>query len=122
MRTPRFSAARTKASTFCDFDAATTPSPPATIRVERLPGDRKPRAIISTPDDERTLPGASASTLIGVGLPARRPAISNTEIGPDASRIWKSGKISTPIMIEPYMSGNEGNMTFMTQAHHARLE
>ena len=58
-----------------------------------------PRASISTPDELRTAPGVTAIAFIDGGLPAERAAISNTEIGPAASSSWKSGKISTPIMV-----------------------
>ena len=78
---------------------AITPSPPATTNVESAPEDRKIRATISTLDEERTGPGVSASTLIDTGAPAKRAAISNTEIGPAASRIWKSGNMRMPIVM-----------------------
>jgi hypothetical protein len=55
------------------------------------------------PEELRTGPGTSASTLIDDGLPAKRPAISNTEIGPAASSNWKSGNTSTPITIQPHV-------------------
>ena len=77
-----------------------TPSPPATIRVVIAPDDFKPRATISTPDDERTGPGVTASTLIEGAPSAKRAAISNTEIGPAASSNWKSGKTRMPIMLQ----------------------
>ena len=50
-----------------------------------------PRASISTPEDERTGPGVTASTLIAGAPSAKRAAISNAEIGPAASSNWKSG-------------------------------
>jgi hypothetical protein len=83
--TPRLAEARTKASTLAERAASRTPSPPATIKVEIAPADRNPRASHSTPEELRTAPGVSASTLIEEALPAKRPAISNTEIGPAAS-------------------------------------
>ena len=63
------------------------------------PDGLKPRASISTPDELRTGPGVTASTLIDGGWPAKRAAISNTEIGPAASSNWKSGNTRTPIMM-----------------------
>ena len=42
-------------------------------------------AIISTPEELRTGPASSASSLIDVRSCAKRPATSNTEIGPAAS-------------------------------------
>ena len=59
-----------------------TPSPPATIKVVIAPDGFKPRASISTPDELRTGPGVTASTLIAGAAPAKRAAISNAEIGP----------------------------------------
>ena len=79
--------------------ACRTPSPPATIRVVIAPADFNPRATISTPEDERTGPGVTASTLIEGAFSAKRAAISNTEIGPAASSNWKSGNTRTPIML-----------------------
>ena len=80
---------------------ARTPWPPATIKVLIALEGLRPRASISTPDELRTGPGVAASTrIVGAAGPAKRPAISNTEIGPEASRIWKSGNIRMPIMIE----------------------
>jgi hypothetical protein len=95
---PRFAITRTNASVFLQVAAASTPSPPATIRVEIAPDGLRPRASISTPDELRTGPGVAATTLIDGALPTRRAAISNTEIGPAASSNWKSGKTRTPIM------------------------
>jgi hypothetical protein len=63
------------------------------------PDGLKPRASISIPEDDRTGPGAIASSLISGALPANRAAISNAEIGPAASSSWKFGKIRTPIMM-----------------------
>ena len=77
------------------------PQPPATIKVEIAPDGLMPRASISTPDELRTAPGVIAMVFIEGGLPAQRAAISNTEIGPAASSNWKSGKMSTPIMLAP---------------------
>ena len=91
--------ARTKPSVLSHSAAASTPSPPATISVEIAPDGFRPRASISTPDELRTGPGVAATTLIDGARPAKRAAISNTEIGPAASSNWKSGKIRTPIMI-----------------------
>ena len=85
MRTPRRAAARTNESIFVDCAASRTPQPPATIKVVIAPQDRKPRASISTPDELRTGPDVSASTLTDGAAPAWRAAISNTEIGPAAS-------------------------------------
>jgi hypothetical protein len=83
------------------------------IKVLIGPDGFRPRAIISTPEELRTGPGVAATTLIDEALidevlveealieeaaPAKRPAISNTEIGPAASSNWKSGNMSTPIM------------------------
>src|SRR6202048_292728 len=96
---PRFTLRRTNESVLSHFAAARTPSPPATIRVEIAPEGRMPRASNSAPDELRTGPGVTAKTLIEAGLFAKRPAISNTEIGPAASSIWKSGYTRTPIMI-----------------------
>jgi hypothetical protein len=42
-------------------------------------------ANISTPDELRTAPGVTAKILIEEVVPAKRAAISNTEIGPAAS-------------------------------------
>ena len=64
--------------------------------------------------------GAAASTLIDGGVPAKRAAISNTEIGPAASSNWKSGNISMPIMVW-LCPEIEGNMAFRTEADHDRL-
>src|SRR4051794_38473318 len=120
IRTPRFSIARTKLRVFSHVAAVRTPQPPATIKVVIAPAGLMPRASISAPDELRTAPGVNAITLIDGGLPAERAAISNTEIGPAASSNWKSGKISTPIMLAP-MSVNEGNMAFETSSHHGRM-
>src|ERR1700738_4783607 len=90
---------RTKPSVFSHVAAVRTPSPPATIKVVSAPEGLRPRASISTPDELRPGPGVTASTLIDGGWPAKRAAISNTEIGPAASSNWKSGNTSTPIMI-----------------------
>jgi hypothetical protein len=62
------------------------------------PDGRRSRASISTPDELRTGPGVTASSLIAGSLPANRAAISNTETGPAASSNWKFLKISTPII------------------------
>src|SRR5229473_7186811 len=107
MRTPRFAIDRTNASVFVQVAAVRTPSPPATIKVEIAPDGLRPRASSSTPDELRTGPGVTANTLIDAGLPAKRAAISNTEIGPAASSNWKSANTRTPIMIQG-MSENEG--------------
>jgi len=45
----------------------------------------RPRATTSTPDELRTGPGVTARTLIDGDWPAKRAAISKTEIGPAAS-------------------------------------
>src|ERR1700681_488559 len=101
---PRFVTDSTKASVFAHVAAVRTPSPPATIKVVIAPDGLRPRASNSTPDELRTGPGVTASTLIDGGWPAKRAAISNTEIGPAASSSWKSGKMRTPIMIlEPHV-------------------
>ncbi len=83
--------ARTKASVFGQSAGPRLPSPPATISVVIAPDGLKPRAIISTPDELRTGPGFTASTLIAGALSAKRAAISNAAIGPAASSNWKSG-------------------------------
>src|ERR1700692_2660216 len=101
MRTPPLGRPRTKASAFSDFAARSTPSPPATIRVEIAPAGLKPRATISMPEELRTGPGVAAITLIEGGWRAKRAAISNTEIGPAASSNWKSGKTRMPIIFWP---------------------
>ena len=80
--------------------AASTPSPPEMISVVIAPAEPNLRASISTPDVLRTGPGFAAITRIGVSLLAYRLAISNTEIGPATSSSWKSGKMSTPIMVQ----------------------
>ena len=85
MRTPRFAIARTNARIFGDLAARSTPWPPATISVLMAPAALSPRANISTPEELRTGPGVSANSLIEGRTPAKRPAISNTEIGPAAS-------------------------------------
>src|SRR5207248_10984724 len=55
----------------------------------------------STPAELRTGRGVAASTCIArAAVPASPRAISNTEIGPEASNIWKSGNIRMPIMTE----------------------
>jgi hypothetical protein len=64
------------------------------------PVDFNPRATISTPDEERTAPGVTASTLIEGAASAKRAAISKAEIGPAASSNWKSGNTRTPIMLQ----------------------
>ena len=56
--------ARTKPSVFSQVAACRTPSPPATISVVIAPDGFSPRASISTPEDERTGPGVTATTLI----------------------------------------------------------
>ena len=76
---------RTKLSVFSQLAATSTPSPPATSKVVIAPYGFKPRANISTPDELRTGPGVTARTLIDGDWPAKRAAISNTEIGPAAS-------------------------------------
>src|ERR1700755_1413796 len=91
IRTPRLAIARTKDSVLSHVEAAFTPPPPATISVVIAALGRKPRANISTPDELRTGPGVTAMVLIARSAPARRIAISNTEIGPAASSNWKSG-------------------------------
>ena len=73
--------------------AASTPSPPATIKVLIAPDGLKPRASISTPDELRTGPGVAASTLIDGGMPAeagrdfehrnRTGGVQQLEIGKD---------------------------------------
>ena len=55
---------RTKASVFAQRRRRRTPSPPATISVVIALDGLKPRASISTPDELRTGPGVTASTLI----------------------------------------------------------
>jgi hypothetical protein len=69
-------------------------SAPTTIKVliarEGLIG----LAHITIPEELRTAPGVTATALIEEGTPAKRAAISNTEIGPAASSSWKSGKTS----------------------------
>ena len=60
--------ARTKPSVFSQVAACRTPSPPATIRVVIAPDGFSPRAIISTPEEERTGPGVTATTLIDGGV------------------------------------------------------
>jgi len=97
---PRFATPRTNNSVCWQRAAVSTPSPPATISVSMEPAGFSPRASSSTPAELRTAPGIEASTLIESGWPAKRAAISNTEIGPAASSNWKSGKMSTPIMAE----------------------
>src|SRR5260221_8917562 len=96
---PRLTMDRTKPRVFSQVAAVRTPSPPATIKVVIAPDGLRPRATNSTPDELRTGPGVTASTLIDGGWPAKRAAISNTEIGPAASSNWKSGNTTTPIMI-----------------------
>src|SRR6185369_12596557 len=96
IRTPGLAIVRTKLSVFAQVAACRTPSPPAMIRVVIAPDDFNPRATISTPDDERTGPGVTASTLIEGALSAKRAAISKAEIGPAASSNWKSGNTRTP--------------------------
>ena len=59
-----FAIARTKPSVFAQVAACRTPSPPATISVVIAPDGFSPRASISTPEDERTGPGVTATTLI----------------------------------------------------------
>src|SRR6202165_2515919 len=103
MRTPRFATLRTNDNVLSQVAAASTPSPPATIKVVIAPDGFRPRASSSAPDELRTGPGVAASTLIDAGGPAKRAAISNTEIGPAAPSNWKSGKTSTPIMILGYV-------------------
>ena len=100
MRTPRLAIARTKPSVFSQVAACRTPSPPATIRVVIAPDGFSPRASISTPEDERTGPGVTATTLIAGAFSAKRAPISNTEIGPAASSNWKSGNTRTPIIMQ----------------------
>jgi hypothetical protein len=68
-----------------DNIASDIPSPPATIRTSRPRTLLTLCAIISTPEELRTGPASSASSLIDVRRCAKRPAISNTEIGPAAS-------------------------------------
>ncbi len=99
MRMPRLASARTKPSVFSQVAACRTPSPPAMISVVIADADFNPLATISTPDDERTGPGVTASTRIAGAPSAKRAAISNAEIGPAASSNWKSGNTRTPIMI-----------------------
>src|SRR5262249_28854207 len=108
----------TKARVAGQRAAASTPEPPATTSVVIAFADLKSRAIISTPEDERTAPDVSASTRSASGLPLARAAISNTQIRPAASSNWKSGKIRMPIMT---MSESEGNTPFWTGWHHAIL-
>ena len=50
MRTPRLASPRTKASVLSHRAAASTPSPPAMIKVVIAPEGFRPRASISTPD------------------------------------------------------------------------
>ena len=69
-RTPRFTMLRTSASVVSHFDAAPTPSPPATINVVIAPAGLMARASISTPDVLRTGPGFTARTLIDGVWPA----------------------------------------------------
>ena len=64
------------------------------------PDGFSPRASISTPEEERTGPGVTATTLIAGAFSAKRAAISNTEIGPAASSNWKSGNMRTPIIMQ----------------------
>ena len=85
-------------SVFSHFAASRTPQPPATIKVVIAPAGLMPRAISSTPDELRTGPGVTAITRIDGVRPAKRCAISNTEMGPAASSSWKSGNTRTPIM------------------------
>src|SRR6476469_3118699 len=92
--------ARTKLSVFAQVAACRTPSPPAMIKVVIAPDDFRPRATISTPDDERTGPGVTASNLLEGAPAAERAAISNAEIGPAASSNWKSGNTRTPSMLQ----------------------
>src|SRR6266478_374918 len=96
---PRLTTVRTKPSVCSQVASVRTPSHPGTIKVVIAPDGLRPRATNSTPDELRTGPGVTASTLIDGGWPAKRAAISNTEIGPAASSNWKSGNTSTPIMI-----------------------
>jgi hypothetical protein len=104
---PRFTNARTNDRVFSQVAAASTPKPPATIKVLIAPTGRKPRASNSTPDELRSGPGVAAKTLIDEGNPAKRAAISNAAIGPVASSNWKSGKTKTPIMIQAKLSLNK---------------
>ena len=70
MRTPRFAMALANASVRSQRAAASTPSPPATIKVVMAPVGLMPRASISTPDELRTGPGFTARTLIDGAMPA----------------------------------------------------
>ncbi len=85
MRTPRFATLCTNDNVLSQVAATSTPSPPATSKVVIARDGLRPRANISTPDELRTGPGVAASTLIDGVWPAKRAAISNTEIGPAAS-------------------------------------
>ena len=70
------------------------------IKVVIAPDGFSPRAIISTPEEERTGPGVTATTLIDGAFSAKRAPISNTEIGPAASSNWKSGNTRMPIIMQ----------------------
>src|SRR6266496_458648 len=100
MRTPRLAIARTKPSVFSQVAACRTPSPPATISVVIADADFNPRAPISTPDDERTGPGVTATTRIDGRPPGKGGPNPKGEIGPAASSNWKSGNTRTPIITQ----------------------
>jgi hypothetical protein len=97
-----------------------TPSPPATINVEMASADRKPRASNSTPEELRTGPGTSASTLIGEAEPApagdlehrdRTRGIKQLEIG----KYENANHDSAPcpeIRVPARLSEKEGNPPF----------
>ncbi len=63
-RTPRWATACTNLIVHVFRAAASTPSPPAMIRVVSALGEPNFRASISTPEDERTGPCVAATTLI----------------------------------------------------------
>ena len=66
-------------------------APTLAVTVARSP-------LEAAPEELRTSPGVTLTSLIAAGVRAMRPATSNTEIGPAASRSWKSGKTRTAII------------------------
>jgi hypothetical protein len=111
---------RTNDSVLSHVAAAGSFSPPTTIKVLIAGEGLMALAHISTPDELRTAPGATAKTLIDGGMSAKRAAISNTEIGPAASSSWKSGNTRMPITICS-LAENDGNTPFETSDHHVRM-